>query len=72
MIFKRNVGTLDAVLRIGIGAVLIYVGFVSDDMIGDNVAATLLGIFGLIVFTSGVARRCPLYNLIGFSSCNID
>ena len=72
MAFKKNVGVIDAVLRVGIGAALIYAGFISTDLIGDSVASILLGIFGLIIFTSGIARRCPLYDLIGFNSCNID
>ena len=72
MAFKLNVGKLDAVLRTGIGATLILFGFIYPDYIGDSFASTLLGIFGLIVFTSGIARRCPLYNLIGFNSCNSD
>lgn len=72
MAFKMNVGKLDAVLRVGVGAILIYVGFINTNLIDDNLSSTLLGIFGLIVFMSGVARHCPLYNLIGFSSCSKD
>lgn len=72
MKLKRNVGKLDAILRVGVGAGLIYLGFLKPDIINDQVASYLLGIFGSILFLSGVFRFCPFYNLIGFSSCSTD
>lgn len=69
MKLEKNVGVLDAVLRVGIGLVLIYLGLASD-MINDSIASTLLGIFGIVIFASGVFRNCPMYTLIGFNSCN--
>jgi hypothetical protein len=69
MLFKKNVGKLDAILRVGIGAAMIYVGFIDLTLINDSFASTLLGIFGSIIFLSGVSRRCPMYDLIGFNSC---
>lgn len=72
MAFKKNVGILDAILRLTSGAAVAFVGFSYTDFVSDNVSSTLLGIFGLIFFITGVVQNCPLYNLIGFNSCKID
>jgi hypothetical protein len=70
MNFKKNVGKLDAILRVGIGGAMIYAGFFNADLIGDQIASVVLGVFGAIIFSSGIVSHCPLYNLIGFNSCN--
>jgi hypothetical protein len=67
-LFKKNVGRVDRVLRVIFGAAMIYIGFLSDDLLSDKFARMLLGSFGVIVFLSGVFKTCPLYLLIGFSS----
>lgn len=72
MVYKKNVGALDAVLRIGIGGAMIYAAFINTDLIDDRLAAALLGILGLVIFVSGLLRHCPLYNLIDFSSRKTD
>ena len=68
--YKKNVGTLDAVLRVGIGVGLIYTGFFATDLIDDSVASMILGVAGVIILVSGIFSRCPLYDLIGFNSCS--
>ncbi|MDH5485657.1 MAG: DUF2892 domain-containing protein [Gammaproteobacteria bacterium] len=68
MNFEKNVGRLDAVLRTGLGAGMGYVGLIDTGLIDDQVAAIILGVFGIVIFSSGIFRRCPLYSLIGFNS----
>ncbi|MEF9997220.1 MAG: DUF2892 domain-containing protein [Burkholderiaceae bacterium] len=59
--FKTNVGGVDRVLRISIGALL--------------VALTALGILsawgwiGIVPIITGLTRTCPLYSLIGLNTC---
>lgn len=68
MQFKRNLGVIDRILRIGISALLLYFGFFSDYLVADRVAQLIvggMGIAGLLVVISGY---CPLYTLIGFST----
>ena len=61
---KANVGGIDRILRIAIGLVLI--------------ALTLTGTIGawgwvgLVPVATGLTRFCPLYPLLGFSTCPVS
>lgn len=59
--FKTNVGALDRTLRIVLGLVLIALVFVGPK--------TAWGWVGLVPLLTGLMRTCPLYSLIGISSC---
>lgn len=69
MKFNKNVGVVDQVTRLVLGLSMIYFGFISDLLIVDRVAGTLLGGFGIALLLISVLRFCPLYLLIGFNSC---
>lgn len=58
---KSNVGGIDRVLRIGAGLVLI----------GLTLAGTIgvWGWIGVVPLVTGLAGFCPLYPLLGFSTC---
>ncbi|HCB42210.1 MAG: hypothetical protein CMK97_18445 [Pseudomonas sp.] len=58
---KANVGTIDRVLRILVGALLIALTLTGT--IG------LWGWIGLVPLATGVVRFCPLYPLLGISTC---
>ncbi len=58
---KTNVGGIDRILRIVIGVVLIALVFVGPK--------TAWGWIGLVPLATGLLRTCPLYSLIGISSC---
>ncbi len=57
-----NVGGVDRALRIAIGAALFAVSCFSN-------AIGLWGLVGVIPLLSGFMRFCPLYALVGFSTC---
>ena len=59
--FKINVGTLDRVVRIVLGLVLIALVFVGPK--------TAWGWLGVIPLVTGLLRTCPLYTVLGFSTC---
>lgn len=59
--FKANVGGLDRLLRIVIGLVLIALVFVGPK--------TPWGWIGIIPLATGFLRTCPLYSMIGASTC---
>jgi Inner membrane protein YgaP-like, transmembrane domain len=69
MTIKRNVGLPDKFLRLGAGLVMVYFGFIDETAIPDQVAAMSLGIFGSIFLLTAIFSFCPLYNLIGISTC---
>jgi hypothetical protein len=63
--FKTNEGTLDRVLRVIVGAGLLL-WFFLDQGTGLGHYAKLIGIVPLI---TGLVGSCPLYTLLGVSTC---
>lgn len=59
----RNVGGIDRVLRIVVGLALLSLVFVIDG------PARWWGLVGLVALLTGLARTCPLYSLVGISTC---
>lgn len=59
--FKSNVGGIDRVLRIVVGLVLIGLVFVGPK--------TPWGWLGLVPLLTGLLSTCPLYSLVGLSTC---
>jgi hypothetical protein len=61
---KANVGGIDRVLRILAGLVLI--GLAATGTVG------VWGWIGVVPLATGLFRFCPLYPLLGFSSCPLE
>ena len=61
--FRTNEGTLDRVLRVLVGLVLIAIVFVGPK--------TPWGWLGLVPLLTGLAGTCPLYSLLGISTCKL-
>jgi hypothetical protein len=59
--FKTNVGSVDQLLRIIVGVVLIALVFVGPQ--------TPWGWLGVIPLATGFLRTCPLYSLVGINTC---
>jgi hypothetical protein len=59
----KNVGTVDRIIRVVIGLILISLVFV-----GPQTAWGWLGVIPL--FTAGISF-CPLYRLFGFRTCKL-
>lgn len=68
--WQPNVGRFDQILRIGIGVVLIWIGFVDTDLIGDPFVAALVGLFGLLNLVAALIRVCPVYTIAGINTNN--
>ncbi|OYW15011.1 MAG: hypothetical protein B7Y82_09540 [Sphingomonadales bacterium 32-65-25] len=56
----RNEGTIDRVLRVGLGVALIFVG-----------PQTPWGWLGLVPLFTGLVGFCPLYRLVGVNTCKL-
>ena len=56
-----NEGTVDRVVRVALGVVLLIVGF---GVIGGT-GGTVLGIVGLVPLLTGLAGWCPIYTVFG-------
>ncbi len=60
---KANVGGLDKILRIVVGAALLsLVLFVEGN-------ARWWGLVGIVPLATGLFNFCPLYTLLGINSC---
>ena len=57
---QLNVGTVDKIIRIVLGLVLLSLVFVGPQ--------TPWGYIGVILIVTGFINFCPLYAMIGFSS----
>lgn len=56
-----NEGSLDRVLRVLLGAVLLSLVFVGPQ--------TVWGMLGLIPLVTGIFGFCPIYKLVGINTC---
>jgi hypothetical protein len=61
---KTNVGTIDRVLRVVAGLVLI--GLAASGTVG------MWGYIGVVPLLTGMFRFCPLYPLIGMNTCPME
>ncbi|UWQ78977.1 DUF2892 domain-containing protein [Leisingera sp. S132] len=57
----RNEGTLDRALRIILGLILLSLVFIGPQ--------TLWGLIGLVPLLTGLMGYCPLYQILGLSTC---
>lgn len=60
---KLNIGTIDRVLRIVAGLVLI--GLAATGTVG------LWGYIGVVPLLTGIFRFCPAYTLLGVNTCSL-
>ncbi len=59
----RNEGTIDRILRAGLGIALISLVFEGPQ--------TPWGWLGLVPLITGLVGFCPLYRLVGFNTCKL-
>ncbi|MEO8938351.1 MAG: DUF2892 domain-containing protein [Burkholderiaceae bacterium] len=60
---RSNEGTLDRVVRVGVGLSLI--GLAATNVIGP------WGYIGIVPLITGAAGMCPLYSLLHVSTCAV-
>lgn len=60
---KRNIGTIDRILRILVGVVLIALA--ATGTIG------WWGWIGVVPLLTGLVSSCPAYSLLGVNSCGV-
>lgn len=58
-----NVGGIDRILRIVLGIAILSLLFLLD---GN---ARWWGLLGVVPLATGLLRNCPLYSMLGISSC---
>ncbi|WLD57208.1 DUF2892 domain-containing protein [Salinispirillum sp. LH 10-3-1] len=60
---KTNVGGIDKILRIVIGALLLIL--TATQVIG------LWGLVGIVPLATGLFNFCPLYSMFGIKTCKV-
>ena len=60
---SKNIGTIDRIVRLIVGAVLIALVFVGPQ--------TPWGWIGLIPIATALVRWCPAYRLLGVRTCSV-
>jgi hypothetical protein len=61
---KTNVGGIDRMARIAVGALLIVLTLLGT--IGT------WGWIGVVPLATGLLKTCPAYSILGFNSCPMD
>lgn len=65
---KTNVGTIDRILRVIIGLALIAFAL---GAIAPATGYNWLGWIGVVPLLTAAAGSCPLYSMLGLSSCPV-
>ncbi|MDO6589918.1 DUF2892 domain-containing protein [Loktanella sp. D2R18] len=65
-----NVGTIDRLLRIIIGAILLGLPFMSGLAIFESTTVTAIAVIaGIVMLATSAMRFCPLYRIFGLRTC---
>ena len=60
-LLPKNEGTVDRVLRVALGVILLSLAFVGPQ--------TAWGWLGIIPLVTGLVGSCPIYTLLGLRTC---
>ena len=63
-----NMHPIDRVVRLIVGIICVYIGFIDLSLISSRPVAIMVGIFGAINLWAFITIRCPVYSLAGFST----
>ncbi len=67
-----NLGRTDRIIRFIVGLVLLLAPLANIPPIwSSGMAATLVMIVGAVLMITSVLRFCPLYRLVGLSTCRM-
>ncbi len=65
---KKNMGNIDKAIRLLVAAVAIYL-LVSGTVSLSSVLGIVLAVVGGIFVLTSVIGTCPLYSIVGLSTC---
>ena len=60
---NKNEGSVDRAVRVVLGLVLLALVFVGPK--------TMLGLIGIVPLATGLVGFCPLYKILGMSTCPV-
>lgn len=65
---RKNMGQIDRLIRIITGLVMMYLGFINQEVIGDLTINIIVGVFGIISIAFAYIAFCPIYTLGNIST----
>lgn len=65
----KNLGQIDRVIRTIVGLVFIYLGFIDNQVVTDELSSNVLGVLGVVFLSVVAVGSCPLYSVIGINTC---
>lgn len=60
---RKNMGTLDSLIRVSLGALILIAGVLYESW---------WGVIGLVPLLTGAISWCPLYKVFGIQTCSND
>lgn len=66
MILARNVGSIDKIIRLVVGALLTVWAFLGAGL--GSVIGLVALVVGVVLIATGVINFCPLFKILGISS----
>jgi hypothetical protein len=70
---RINVGTPDRIVRIAIGAALMLLPFFSGlDLFANAAWLWTSVVVGAVLIATALVRFCPLYAILGLSTCKVS
>ena len=69
---KKNVGTIDMIIRLVVCMVLLYIGFVDNPIVSGGLSKKIIAGFAIMPLLTGLLRFCPLYTVIGANTCGCE
>ena len=65
----NNVGIVDMLIRLLIAAALGYIGYMPNPVVSPGTSQNIIKVVAFLPLLTGLSRFCPLYRLIGLSTC---
>jgi hypothetical protein len=67
-----NIGSIDRIVRIILGIVLLAAPFLSGMALFTSTTATVISvILGVVMLATSSMRFCPLYRIFGIRTCKL-
>lgn len=63
-----NMHLVDRFVRLVVGLICVYIGFIDLTLIASRPVAIVVGIFGVVNLWAFFTARCPVYAAAGFST----
>ena len=67
-----NIGSIDRIVRIILGIVLLAAPFLSGMALFESTTATVISVIvGIVMLATSSMRFCPLYRIFGIRTCKL-